>query len=100
MFPYSPTGANGHVPLVDLWLNPVVVEEAFRYVAGEKLYYERIPGSKSVPRPPFTALDIKVGDWEPSVEGYRNSASPIYPTFLYTCRWVFCQPGKADKLLE
>jgi hypothetical protein len=65
-------------------------------VAGEKLYYERVAGSTTVPWSHFTALDIKVGEWEPSVEDYRNSTSPTYPIFLYTCRLVAYRPGKVD----
>ena len=82
--------------MTDSWLNPAVAEEAFRYVAGEKLYYERISGPATVAWPPFTALDIKVGEWEPTLGGYRASTSLNDPIFMYACRWVDRRPGKVD----
>lgn len=82
--------------MVDSWLNLAVAEEAFRYVAGEKRYYERISGPATAPWPPFTALDIKVGEWEPTLEGYKASRSLSNPIFMYACRGVDRRPGKVD----
>ncbi|KAL4736255.1 hypothetical protein BDV11DRAFT_173078 [Aspergillus similis] len=98
-FPYSEHGTSGLALLVDTWLNAAVAEVVFRYVAGEKLSYGRIAGlagSTTVPWSPFNALDIKVGEWKPSVEGYSKSVSPTNPIFLYACRWLTCRPGKVD----
>lgn len=98
-FPYGRTTVNGLAPQVDSWLNAAVAEEAFRYVAGEKVSYRQIASidaSTTVPWSPFTALDIKTGEWEPSVEGYRKSVSQTRPKFLYACRWLDRRPGKVD----
>ena len=83
--------------MVDSWLNAAVAEKAFRYVVGEKLHYERITPT-TVPWSPFTALDIKVGEWEPFVENYSESILPSNPIFMYACRWAGCRPGKVDKV--
>ncbi|PKY07410.1 hypothetical protein P168DRAFT_315919 [Aspergillus campestris IBT 28561] len=98
-FSHGECGINGREPLVNSWLNAAVAEEAFRYVAGEKRSYgriARIAGSTTVPWSPFEGLDIKVGEWEPCVEGYRKSISLTNPIFLYACRWLACRPGKVD----
>ncbi|KAJ5787306.1 hypothetical protein N7457_002296 [Penicillium paradoxum] len=58
-FPFGETGANNRRPMVDSWLNTAVVELAFRYVVGEKRYYERITDPTTVPWSHFTALDVK-----------------------------------------
>lgn len=65
-------------------------------MAGEKRYYERISGPATVPWQPFTALDIKVGEWEPILEGYTASRSLSNPIFMYACQGVDRRPGKVD----
>ncbi|KAF9890786.1 hypothetical protein FE257_005356 [Aspergillus nanangensis] len=95
-FPYGECGINGRTSLVEPWLNAAVAEDAFRYVAGEKLCYERMAGLPAIPWSPFKALDIKVGEWEPFLEDYRMSTSASNPIFMYACRWASCRPAKVD----
>lgn len=84
--------------MVHSWINEAVVEETICYVAGEKRYYQRIAGSTKVPWSPFMALDVKVGEWEPTFEEYRSSlyCTVANPLSVYACRWVSCYPGKVD----